>query len=502
MNRPSFHDDPASHAGTRREFLLASGAGIVAATTAGGCTRPRDAATPGGASAERRRADGGSSRVPDLATIPNFCAHEHWGSIASIGMAAEGFRADVEAGATPGRTTTLIDLVLDPYLGGPIHGAGDDPNAAVRAALGMANAHDAAVERPAETLHALRPILHRQQLNGIYQALRRGILFAHDYDLHNDDAKAIAAASRSIGERYAKLFDWYSRLMALAHFSALIRPVHPEYYARPASPETARAEAALTRTLLRIDPLLDLWRPDHPRRAALAAMAGVDPQDAASWRRFLDRLFDIAAKGGAVGIKQLQAYRRPLRFELPADNAVRFTGDLTPAEQRVFEDWVVHECCRRADDRAWPHQVHVGTHNLPDSDPLPIAPLAQRYRRQKLVLIHCWPYFAEAGFLAREHANIYMDSCWLPVLSPAFFREAMQTWLAYVPLNKIMCSHDSTSVEMAVGSSLVTREILADALAALGDRAGLGADALHRVAADALHNNAVAVYGIGEPVAA
>ena len=41
-------------------------------------------------------------RTEDLGinAIPIFCSHEHWGSINSIGQVAEGFRADVYAGAT------------------------------------------------------------------------------------------------------------------------------------------------------------------------------------------------------------------------------------------------------------------------------------------------------------------------------------------------------------------------------------------------------------------
>jgi hypothetical protein len=61
-----------------------------------------------------------------------------------------------------------------------------------------------------------------------------------------------------------------------------------------------------------------------------------------------------------------------------------------------------------------------------------------------------------------------------------------------------MCGHDSTTVEMAYGSSLFTREILAETL---GDRRlnmGTGRITLRRATAGLLQNNAVAVYGIGK----
>ena len=133
---------------------------------------------------------------------------------------------------------------------------------------------------------------------------------------------------------------------------------------------------------------------------------------------------------------------------------MHWRGELNAEKVRVFQDWVMHECCKQAHDRGWPHQIHVGTHNLSQSSPLPLADMAAQYPRMKIVQLHCWPFLKEAGWLAKYHANIFIDTCWQPVLSPAFFREAMVNWLNYVPASKIMCSHDSTSVEMAVGSSL------------------------------------------------
>lgn len=50
----------------------------------------------------------------NLSSLPNFCAHEHWGSLDSIGMVPEGFRADIECGATPRTKTGLFDILLDP----------------------------------------------------------------------------------------------------------------------------------------------------------------------------------------------------------------------------------------------------------------------------------------------------------------------------------------------------------------------------------------------------
>jgi predicted TIM-barrel fold metal-dependent hydrolase len=294
------------------------------------------------------------------------------------------------------------------------------------------------------------------------------------------------------------MFAWYREAMRRCHFTELIRPVHPEYCVRDASPETAQEERAFTHTVLRIDPFLDLWPRECPRRTVLAEIAGVTPVDAATWRAFLAKTFEIAAQKGCVGIKQLQAYTRTLEFIPREDGDVVWTGALSPIEVRAFQDWVVHECCRLANERGWPHQIHVGTHNLAESSPLPLGALAARYPRMKIVMLHCWPFLKESGWLAKQHPNVYLDTCWQPILSPDIYQEAMREWLPYVPRHKIMCGHDATSIEMAAGSASFVRELLAEALAEQAQLSNLPLAHIERAAADILHNNAVAVYAIGK----
>ena len=162
-------------------------------------------------------------------------------------------------------------------------------------------------------------------------------------------------------------------------FTELIRPVHPEFYFTIDN-EDARHEMSFTMTVMRIDPLLSFWE-DSERKEQLFEKVGGQARDAVSWRAFLEKLITIAGEQGCVGIKQLQAYRRNLDFEKPGDGEVKFEGELTGNEQIIFENWVVNECCKLANELNWPHQVHVGTHNLPDSNPLPLRKLARNYPR-------------------------------------------------------------------------------------------------------------------------
>ena len=64
--------------------------------------------------------------------IGNCCAHEHWGSMSAFGPAPEGFRADLDPGATPTRPVALADVILDPYLAGNVASAGPAPDTVAR----------------------------------------------------------------------------------------------------------------------------------------------------------------------------------------------------------------------------------------------------------------------------------------------------------------------------------------------------------------------------------
>lgn len=245
---------------------------------------------------------------------------------------------------------------------------------------------------------------------------------------------------------------------------------------------------------------MDLWKEESPRRNALSRIAGIEPADARSWREFIKRLFDLAAENHTTGIKQLQAYNRTLQYQHRSDLEISFRGALNENEIIAFQDWVMHECCKQAHERHWTHQVHVGTHNLTGSNPLPLQALSERYPHMNIVMIHCWPFFKEAGYLAKNRPNMYIDTCWLPVLNPNFLCEALDIWLNYVPNHKIMLGHDSTSIEMAAGSSLFTREILAEKLTYQQKMLQLPSSELLVMAADMLHNNAVRLFRIGDEV--
>lgn len=438
--------------------------------------------------------------INELKSMPNFCSHEHWGSIDAMGGYVpeyDGFYADIYAGATPQTSVSIWDLIFDPYFGGMLWGAGIDANLPARNA-GFENLKLYWENNPKDALESFKSTISPMMSNGTFQCTLRGIEKLYNVNLLSFNLIEWEKADKQIRENYSKIMLWYPRAMEKAHFNELIRPVQPEFYFLEQSVETKAQELAFTHTILRIDPFLNFWNVENKRRDNLAKFAGIDPIDAPSWRAFIKFYVDLAEKNHTVGIKQLQAYRRTLDYKFREDNEVKFRGNLTDEETTAFQDWVMHEFCRLANQKSWVHQMHIGTHNLQKSSPLPLESLGKRYPKMKIVMLHCWPFYDEVAYLAKNFNNFYIDNCWMPVLSPTLYAKALDTYLNFVPSNKIMIGHDATTVEMAVGSSLFAREILVDKLFEQKKLLKLSDSQLRTLALDLLHNNAVRVYGIGE----
>jgi len=465
---------------TRRGFL--STAAVAAAVSA----------DPGAGSASDAARAGSS--LDAIETMPNVCAHEHWGSLPAIGRTDIGYVADNVAGATSG-DVGLFDLIFDPYLAGFLAAGGFNSNGLARE-NGFDDIMAMARERPVDVIRAVLPHLADQRSVGTLMCVTLGVRRLHDFDLDGLSPGNWSEIDGRINRAYSDMFGWYRRAMGQCHMSGLIRPAELSFMLEEADATQARRERVFTRPILRIDGFVEHFRRPSDRVRYCMEATGIEPHDAASWRELLGRVFEMSRERGNVGIKQLQAYTRDLDFQHRPDGDIDF-APTDGADTRPFEDFIVHECCRLAHDFGWPFQIHVGTANLPNSSPLPLQALARRYHRAKFVLIHTWPFFDESAFLAHFTPNVYIDTCWLPVLSPSFFEAALRRYLGFVPAHKLMLSHDATSIEMACGSAQLTRTLLRKVLEEhIADGRINVSQALH-LARSALHDNAREVYSLG-----
>jgi uncharacterized protein len=215
---------------------------------------------------------------------------------------------------------------------------------------------------------------------------------------------------------------------------------------------------------------------------------------------------------GAVGIKIGLAYRRTIRFEKVARADAerlfnRIAGHLGEGlsweEARPLQDFIVHQIIRAAIERGLPIQVHAGLQEgnenlLANANPLHLANLFIEYREAKFDLFHGgYPYLGEALALAKNFPNVYLDLCWLHIISPTAGARMLHEAIETVPANKIFAfGGDFIIPEGAYGHSVLARQVVSRVLTEKVEEGYLGEAEAVRLAARMLRDNAAALFGL------
>ncbi len=162
-----------------------------------------------------------------------------------------------------------------------------------------------------------------------------------------------------------------------------------------------------------------------------------------------------SARGrGFAALKTIAAYRGGLDLEvtppglrealLLALEANEASGDPLPVQVHCgFGDWDLH---------------------LPRADPGWLKPLIERFRETPFVLLHCYPFVREAGWLAHVYGNVWFDlSLTIPHVSrPA---EALREALELAPVSKLLYASDAARTpELYFLAARWWREALAEVL--------------------------------------
>ena len=191
-----------------------------------------------------------------------------------------------------------------------------------------------------------------------------------------------------------------------------------------------------------------------------------DPEDVAG-----------ARAAGFVALKTIAAYRGgldrlcdPVLAALEANEA---TGAPLPVQ--------VH--CGFGDSDLW----------LTRADPSHLKPVLERFTETRFVLLHCYPFVREAGWLAHVYGHVWFDlSLTIPhVARPA---EMLRQALELAPVSKLLYASDAARTpELYYLAAKWWREALGQVLPEL-----LGDDA-EEAARQILRGNAIQLYELASP---
>ncbi|HYL79627.1 MAG TPA: amidohydrolase family protein [Candidatus Acidoferrum sp.] len=246
--------------------------------------------------------------------------------------------------------------------------------------------------------------------------------------------------------------------------------------------------------------------------AALEADSGVAVHSLEDLLQAMYAVLQSYLADGAVGIKIGLAYRRVIHFEKVARADAerlfnRIAGHLGEGlsweDARPLQDFIVHQIVRAAIERDLPIQVHAGLQEgnenlLANANPLHLANLFIEYREAKFDLFHGgYPYLGEALALAKNFPNVYLDLCWLYIISPTAAARMLHEAIETVPANKIFAfGGDFIIPEGAYGHSVLARQVVSRVLTEKVEEGYLGEAEAVRLAARILRDNAAALFGL------
>ena len=230
----------------------------------------------------------------------------------------------------------------------------------------------------------------------------------------------------------------------------------------------------------------------------------------------LGKAFQAAMNDGMVAVKCAEAYQRILLFENvkkeKADEVFRKIKNLPDKEHLAFDevkplqDYIMHRVIDLAKANNLPVQFHTGLQDgngypsqiIENSKPTHLVNLFQEYPDVKFILFHgSYPYGGELSTLAKNFRNVYIDMCWMYIISPTYSERYLNEWLETVPANKIMAfGGDFYNVEGTFGHLVMAKQVISNVLTAkVRDGYFTEAEAL-KVAQMILHDNAVRILNL------
>lgn len=224
----------------------------------------------------------------------------------------------------------------------------------------------------------------------------------------------------------------------------------------------------------------------------------------------LNHDFEKAVKKGITTIKNSSAYYRSLYYEDVTKKqaeevflrVMRNNGEPLSSEAiKPLSDYLMHRILELAQKFNIPVQVHTGLQAgdgnlIENSNPALLSNLFLKYRNVKFILFHGgYPFGGEFGSLAKNFRNVYIDLCWLYIISPSYSERYLNEWFETVPANKILgFGGDYENVENILGHLLFAKEVIGNVLIEKVKSRYFSEEEAVKIARMILHDNAINLF--------
>ena len=174
------------------------------------------------------------------------------------------------------------------------------------------------------------------------------------------------------------------------------------------------------------------------------------------WSGLRDQVAHARASG-YVGFKSIAAYRFGLRLTNVSltDAKAAYQGwrdsGITRLSSPVLISYLLWQLAPVIIEQNMPLQFHVGygdaDTDLYEGNPLLMRPFLQSFCQAglKVVLLHCYPYHREAGYLASVFPNLYFDTSLIDPLGPSSVTRVLNESLELAPYNRYLFASDAST---------------------------------------------------------
>ncbi len=235
---------------------------------------------------------------------------------------------------------------------------------------------------------------------------------------------------------------------------------------------------------------------------------GIEAKSLADFESSLSLAFSAGVDYGMVAVKNGMAYDRTLVYENPdREEADRVFKKLYKAGQTLsfdevkpLQDYMWHQIVKLAEKHNLPIQIHTGLqawgkNEIRNSRPTHLTSLFNLYPNVKFIIFHgSYPYGRELSVLAKNYSNVYIDMCWMYLISPSYSERFLYEWLETIPASKIMAfGGDHLYVEGIYAHSVMAKEVVSKVLTKKVREGHLTEEQAIKTAKMLLRNNAIAI---------
>lgn len=221
--------------------------------------------------------------------------------------------------------------------------------------------------------------------------------------------------------------------------------------------------------------------------------------------------FQAGMNDGMVAVKSAQAYSRTLFYDNTTEEKAKevfakiktSSTNLSSAEAKPLADYMMHRVLDLARKYKMPVQFHTGLQGdngniIENSKPTNLVNLIREYPDVKFILFHgSYPYGGELSTMAKNFPNVYIDMCWLYMISPSYSERYLHEWLETVPANKIMAfGGDFSNIEGVYSHLLMAKQVITNVLIAKVKDGYFTENEAIKIAKMILHDNAVRILNL------